>query len=294
MSGSVVVFGSANADKIHLVDRIPGPGETVRSRGVSTQPGGKGLNQAAAATRAGAPATLIAAVGEDRNAEMIRTAAATAGVDISLIRTVSAPTGAAMIAVDGAGENTIIVQDGANGMLTELLDDDIAAIRAATVVLAQLEVPLDVVVQVARLTREAGNTFVLNPSPVRELPAELLGLVDVLVVNEHEAQQLAVHSLALPCVITTLGADGAEVRVRGEESVRIPPRRTVVVDATGAGDTFTGVLAAELASGSEPALAATRATVGASLSVERMGAMPSIPTGAEIDAAMSASVPSHN
>jgi ribokinase len=285
MTGSVLVFGSANADMVYLVDHIPEPGETVHSRGVSVHPGGKGLNQAVAASLAGVPTALIAAIGEDQAAETIRVAAAAASVDITLVRRVSAPTGLAVIALDDSGENTIVVQNGANGLLTQLHAGDISAIRAATVVLAQLEVPIEVVLDVARTANAAGRIFVLNPSPMRELPAELLALVDVLVVNEHEARQVDAGSLGLPCVITTLGAAGAEVRISGTAPIRIPARVAAVLDATGAGDTFVGVLAAEIAAGRDLKDAAYRATVASSLAVERMGAVASIPTKEEVDIA---------
>ena len=283
MSGTVVVVGSANADIVHLVERIPRPGETVQSIGVSIHPGGKGLNQATAASRAGGRSVLIAAVGEDRNAEMLRRAASDAGVDVTRLRKVSAPTGVAVIAVDPAGENTIIVQSGANGLLAELATEDIAAIQSAAVVLCQLEVPIDLVEQVARLTSNGIQTLILNPSPVRELPSGLLSRVDILVVNEHEAQRLEVETLDLPCVIITRGSAGAEIRRSGKLAIAIPARPAKVVDSTGAGDTFAGVLATEIARGTDIEHAVTRAIVAASLSVEREGAVPSMPSQSEID-----------
>ena len=282
--GSVVVLGSANVDLVYRVQRIPGPGETVLATGASRAAGGKGQNQAVAASRSGAATTMIAAIGRDDEATFVLASLAEAGVDTTLVRPTSEPTGTALIAVDDAAENSIIVNAAANSRLLGLLDSELAALAVADVVVAQLEIPLETVLAGARAVRAAGGRFVLNAAPIQPLPVELLALVDVLIVNEHEAASLGTSANAVPVVIETRGSQGAELRVAGTAPVMIPTPRVTPVDTTGAGDTFVGALAAMLADGAELDAAARFAVVAASISVERPGAVPSIPTRAEVEA----------
>jgi ribokinase len=287
----VVVVGSANIDQVFRVERIPAPGETVLSTGFTTGLGGKGQNQAVAAARAGASTVFIAAVGDDAFGATIRVALAEDGVVTDRLRTVAVPTGTALIAVDDGGENTIIVEAGANAVLDGLDAADVAAIAAAGVLVMQLEIPLATVIAAAGMARAAGTTVVLNAAPIRDLPTELLALLDILVVNEHEAAVLAgsgeVAALA-PVVIVTLGAAGAVVHARGEADVRVAAPVVSAVDATGAGDTFCGALAAALAERQSLEAATRFAVVAASLSVQRHGAVDSIPVRAEIDSGIRA------
>ena len=285
---AVVVVGSANVDQVFRVTAIPAPGETVMSNGMSTARGGKGQNQVVAAARAGASAAFIAAVGDDAFGASTRAGLASDAVDTALLRTVDSPTGTALIAVDDSGENTIIVEAGANAALVGLTDADAVAIAEASVLVMQLEIPLETVTAAAVHARSAGTTVVLNAAPIRDLPVELLAAVDVLVVNEHEATHLArgrdIATLA-PVVIVTLGAAGARLHNAGRETVAAAPR-VLAVDATGAGDTFCGVLAALLAEGAPLEAAMRHAVAAASLSVQSAGAVPSIPWRAAIDAAL--------
>lgn len=284
---SVVVVGSANIDQVFRVAAIPAPGETVLSNGFSVALGGKGQNQAVAAARAGASVSFVCALGDDAFGGSIRAGLAADGIDVSGVREVAAPTGTALIAVDDSGENTIIVEAGANALL-ELRGPDEAALAAAEVLVMQLEVPLDTVSRAARIARAAGTRVLLNAAPIRDLPAALLADVDVLVVNEHEGAYLArdgdVSALA-PIVIVTLGAAGA-VAYRAGAEVRVPAPRVSAVDATGAGDTFCGALAARLAEGVALEESLRFAVAAASLSVQRAGAVPSIPMRSEIDGAV--------
>jgi ribokinase len=238
---SVVVVGSINLDVLTRCARFPDPGETVPGTTVEFGPGGKGANQARAAARAGAHVTFIGAVGDDGAGERVLPALTDAGVLARVTRTPGG-TGVAVVTVDDRGENSIVVVPGANAALT-LNDGDRAAIAAADVVLLQLEIPTPVVLDAARTARAAGTTVLLNPSPVRSLPAQLWALVDVVIVNRAEAAQLADRLGSVPLVITTLGADGA--RATGPAgTVEVPGLRVPVVDTTGAGDAFTGTLAA--------------------------------------------------
>ncbi len=313
---SVVVVGSANLDLVYRVERIPSPGETVLALGSDSAPGGKGNNQVIAAARAGAPSAFVVALGRDAAAERLIASLADAGVDLRA-RRVDAPTGTAIITVDDGAENAIVVDSGANGMLDRLDQAERDLVAAADVLLLQLETPLATVAEAAAVAHAAGTTVVLNAAPIRSLPSALLGDVDVLVVNEHEAAHLAAELSGEPlhdasgedlagvlsrlglAVIVTLGAQGAVVRVPDEPPAHVAGLRVQAVDTTGAGDTFCGALVAELdrrrgpaersgsTAGARPDLgtlvrAAEFATVAAALSVQRAGAVPSIPTLEEI------------
>ena len=286
MPAAVIIVGSANVDQVFRVTTIPAPGETVLSNGFAIALGGKGQNQAVAAARAGASTAFIAALGDDGFGRSIREGLSGDGIDTSGVRTVDAPTGTALIAVDETGENTIIVEAGANALL-ELSDEDAAAIAAANVLVLQLEIPLDTVIAAARAARASGTRVLLNAAPIRELPSELLDNVDILVVNEHEGAFLSrggdVGRLA-PTVIVTLGAAGAIAHETVGNGVAVHAPKVTAVDATGAGDTFCGALAARLAEGGTLDEGLRFAVAAASLSVQKHGAVPSIPTRAEIDA----------
>lgn len=292
----LLVVGSANADLVVGVERRPGAGETVLGGDLAVHPGGKGANQAVAAARLGARTALLARVGDDGHGRLLRDSLRSAGVDTAAVLTGGAPTGVALITVDPSGDNSIVVSPGANARLTE---DDVRAdvLGAARVVSAQLEIPLETVAAVVRALPE-GTRFVLNPSPPRPLPAEVLAACDPLVVNEHEARVLlgdgatgddpagwARRLLALGprSVVVTLGAKGA--LVCDASGVRAVPSVAVdAVDTTGAGDAFTAALAWRLGAGEAlPVAAAYAARVGAA-AVTRRGAQESYPTAAEVAA----------
>jgi len=288
---SVIVVGSANVDQVFRVERIPSPGETVLSTGFSTARGGKGQNQAVAAARAGAPTAFITALGDDAFGSDTRAGLIDDGVDVTGVRSLDAATGTALIAVDSVGENTIIVEAGANRLLVDLQSADAAAIAASSVLAMQLEIPLETVIAAARIARAGGTTVMLNAAPIRDLPAELLSSLDILVVNEHEASHLAGErdwrelTEQVPVVVVTLGSEGALLLRRGSDEVRVAAPSVHAVDATGAGDTFCGAFAAGLAEDMELEQALLFAVTAASLSVQSYGAVPSIPLRAQIDAA---------
>jgi ribokinase len=292
----VVVVGSANADLVLRVAELPGPGETLLATATSRLPGGKGANQAVAAARAGASTTLIAAIGDDADGRLVHDALVTAGVDIRPVRTSPVPTGLAVVLLDDRGQNSIVVAPGANATIERLLPYEREVIGEAAVLLCQLEVPLPVIVEAAHVARAAGRIVVLNAAPSRALPDALVDAVDVLVVNEHEAREIAGTAdldravdemlTRVPAVVVTLGESGARVAERTGPHRRLPAPAVHVVDTTGAGDTFCGVLAARLVGGESLATAAERAIAAASLSVQRPGAIPSIPDADEIAAAL--------
>ena len=289
----VAVVGSANLDLVYSVDRIPAPGETVLATGQSRHAGGKGLNQAVAAARAGARTVFVGALGDDDAAAGLRSTMAAAGIDAGLVRTVHEPTGTALITVQADGDNTIVVAAGANGTVDALDPAERQAVAAAAVLVAQLELPVTAVAGAAAVARESQTTVVLNAAPAQPLADDLLRLVDVLLVNEHEMLVLtgsddpreAAASLLdlVPAVVVTLGPRGASVLTRDEGFTSLPAPVVSVVDTTGAGDTFTGVLAAGLAAGGSLVDSATRAVLAASISTESHGAVPSIPTAADVD-----------
>jgi ribokinase len=296
---SLVVYGSANVDRVYRVPQIPGPGETVLASGHEQHLGGKGNNQATAAVRAGADVGFITALGDDEPGALISNGLAEAGIR-PLVRWMDERTGSALITVDQAGENSIVVDPGAYGRLGRLNQDELAAIADADLLLMQLEIPVPAVSDAAQHAQRRQTAVVLNAAPMTTLPADLLAAVDVLIVNETEAQQLANSDQPswqdlvrlVPAVITTLGSRGAQVATRDEGAETVAARHVPVTDTTGAGDTFCGALVAELdrrAGGrvsdlSDLAAATEFATVAAALSVQRSGAVPSIPTRAEIDA----------
>jgi ribokinase len=260
-------------------------------------PGGKGANQAVASARAGARTAIVASLGVDDAADLLRDALAGAGVDLSLVSSsAGTPTGTAIITVDDSGENSIVVAPGANGELS-LSELASRAVARAKIVLSQLEIPFATVQEAAATS----SYFILNAAPAAELSDELLAGVDLLVVNESEAELIAGADRSallkrVPAAVVTLGAAGAVVLTREGDEIPVPGVPVNVVDTTAAGDTFCGVLAATLAaaSASGPVAgsitasdltnAVRRATVAASLSVQAAGAIPSVPHGDAIDA----------
>ncbi len=263
--GTVFVIGSTNVDTVLTVDRHPDVGETITARGVSTMPGGKGANQAAAVALAGGTCVFVSHVGDDAGGERYREHLRMRGVDVASMTTVPGPTGQATIVVDAAGENSIIVVPGANDTLDVA---DVDALRGrlgrGDVVSVQLEVPVAVVAAALELARESGATGILNPSPFRADIGELVALADIVVVNEAEAAQLGLDD---DRVVRTLGADGA-----AWGTVRVAAPRVEAVDTAGAGDSFTGTFAALLAGGADRAEALTGAVEAASRAVMQAGA----------------------
>ncbi|HWU47004.1 MAG TPA: ribokinase [Humibacter sp.] len=297
---SVVVVGSANLDLVYRVARIPHGGETVLAQGRAQHPGGKGENQAIAAARAGAETVFVVALGADGAGDRI---AATLRADRvgGVFRRVDEPTGTALITVDEGGENAIVVDPGANATLTELEPAELDVVSGADIVLLQLEIPMSAVTQTARLAHASGARVVLNAAPTRRLPTELLADLDVLIVNEHEAAELAAQlgvgapsntasgaaQLAsallglVPAVVITLGSDGCVVAQRVENGTsveHISAPAVTAVDTTGAGDTFCGALAAALDAGESLSAAARFAAAAGALAVQREGAVPAIPS----------------
>jgi ribokinase len=282
MSG-VCVVGSANLDLVANVDRLPAPGATVLATDYAEHAGGKGLNQAVAAARLGAAVAFVGSIGDDAAGAILAAVMRDEGIDVSGLRILpGVPTGRALISVDARAENSIVVVPGANARTSASVA---GSLPAAGVVLAQMEVPLEAVVAAFRAARARGSTTVLNPAPARDLPDDLLALVDVIVPNEGEAAALGgadrLHALGVMAVVTTLGARGATVATR-VGAVAVAPFSVSPVDTTGAGDAFIGALCAELSRGVGVADAARTAAAAGALATTRRGAVPSLPTRAEV------------
>lgn len=281
MASRLCVVGSVNLDTVLTVAALPAPGETVLASAASTFCGGKGANQAVAAARAGAQVSLVGAVGDDNAGPRLRRHLEVHGVGTGGLRTVPGPSGSAVITVDPAGENTIVVAAGANAALT-LDDGHRDLIGNAQVVLVQLEIPIAAAVAAARLARARGATVIVNVSPPRGDLTELAGLIDVAVVNESESTQFGQE---VAHRVVTLGARGARYTgVNG--TVDVPAPVVDAFDTTGAGDVFAGVLATEWARGVEYAL--RRACVAGALATLVPGAGDCAPTAGAISSALAA------
>ena len=276
----VVVVGSANLDLVARTSRLPKPGETVMGSHFFEACGGKGVNQAIAAARAGAKTAFIGALGRDHAGEILLAALVNDGVDVSAVQRVSVHTGRALIGVSDIGENSIVVVPGANHEITVAdIEKNKTLISAAKVLLCQLEVPLAVVQRAFELAGSS-TTRILNPAPAQVLARELLSRVDVIIPNEHEVELLggALHLLTLgvKTVIVTQGDKGAVV-VDATGTRQVDPIKVTPIDSTGAGDAFCGMLAARLAIGETVTVALRSAVIAGALATQIEGAVPSLP-----------------
>jgi ribokinase len=277
----VCVVGSSNLDLVVTALRHPAPGETILGTEYHEYPGGKGLNQAVAARRAGGGCTFVTALGDDDAGVHLAAVVDAEGIDRAAVqRVVGTPTGRALITVDSTGENSIVVVPGANAALLP------AALPAARVVLAQLEIPIDVVADAFSRARAAGAVTILNPAPAAELVDGLLADCSIVIPNEHEYGRLGgaarLFDLGVEAVVTTLGADGVDVETPAERR-RVPAFAVTPVDTTGAGDAFCGSFAVAIAEGADPLSAAHFAAAAGALATTRAGAVPSLPRRAEIE-----------
>jgi ribokinase len=305
--GRVFVAGSINMDVVATAERHPRIGETVAGKEVLYFPGGKGANQAVAAAKLGAPTTLIGRLGTDAFGQQLKEFLAAQEIDLDFVKeTPDTHTGTAIITVANA-DNTIVVVPGANAKVDA---EDIAAIELTEddVAVSQFEIPAPAIIAFFERARAAGAITILNPAPAHECGAEMLDLVDILVLNESElgfltARELydkddparfieAARTLATAdrIVCITRGSRGVLTLIDGDP-VLIPGRKVNAVDTTGAGDCFVGALAAQLASGNTIPYALGYANTAASICVQRIGAAPSMPTAEEVERAISAGRP---
>lgn len=284
--------------------RIPRPGETILGGRFFTAAGGKGANQAVAAARAGGEVILLACVGDDTFGAQAVKGCRNEGIDVSRITTVTGEaSGIALICVDDRGENSIAVAPGANAHVSPALVERMDEVFAgASVVVLQLEIPLETVIAAARAAAQHGARVVLNPAPAQPLPEELFRHVSIITPNEHEAEQLtgiqvhadggldeaadALLAKGIAAVVITLGSHGAYIADAGSRTL-IPALKVEAKDTTGAGDVFNGALAVRLSEGETLPEAVRFANVAAAISVTRMGAQPSIPRRDAVDEVLS-------
>jgi ribokinase len=288
-------------DLVARASRLPHPGETLAGRTFAQVAGGKGGNQAVAAARLGAQVSMLGCVGADANGAQLRAGLEAEGIDCAAVETGREATGVALIIVDDASQNAIVIVAGSNGEVTpETIARHEAVLAAADVVICQLETPPDTVQAALATARRLGKTVILNPAPATgPLPAEWLPLIDYLIPNELEAATLTGLPVGSPeeaataaavlraagarNVLVTLGPRGVQAALEGAAPALYDAPKVKAVDTTAAGDTFIGGFAAQLAQGASVDAAIRFAQRAAALSVTRAGAQPSIPTRAEVE-----------
>jgi len=297
----VVVFGSINLDLVARVARLPRPGETLHGSSFATSPGGKGANQALAARRAGADVAMFGAVGRDAFALPALALLEAAGIDLAGVRATDAATGVALIHVDDAAQNAITVIPGANA-LARAADVPDAVLGPATTLMLQFETPHAESLALAQRARVRGTRVVLNPAPAAPLSPAWLDAIDVLIVNETEAGEIA-RPLGLPesprdfaatlsvrhrlVVVATLGRDGAFAAAAGI-GYRLPALDVEARDTVGAGDAFAGALVAALDRGDGVDVALALASAAGSIACTRPGAQAALPSRHETSLAAAA------
>jgi len=304
-----VVVGSLNMDFVVRVNRLPASGETVTGHDFQMTPGGKGANQAAAAGKLGAASVavrMIGRVGMDLFADRLRASLASAGVDVSAVHSSrSQPTGVALIAVDAAGQNQIVVAAGANAELAASEAEQMRRVfRGASIALFQLESPLATVAAALKIAKEEDLKTILDPAPAQPLPPDMLRDIDILTPNETEAhiflgltpKRIAIEEaraiaeqiaqVGPRMVVLKLGDRGCFFHGAGE-TYHVPGFAVDAIDSTAAGDTFNAALAIALAEGAAIPHALRFANAAAAISVTRAGAQTSAPSRAEVDAMLS-------
>ncbi|GAB2602582.1 ribokinase [Spirosoma areae] len=299
MSEQILVIGSSNTDMVVKADKLPAPGETVLGGTFLMNAGGKGANQAVAAARLGGQVTFVAKVGSDIFGQQAIDGFRQAGIDTTYVQTdADHPSGVALINVDANGENCITVAPGANANLQPSETKAALQLAAAnTLVLLQLEIPLQTVEQVVRQAAQQGLRVILNPAPAQSLPTDLFPHLFLITPNETEAELLTgirvmdlptaqqaatrLHDMGVSNVVITLGPKGAYL-LMGTQGQVIATPAVKAVDSTAAGDCFNGALAVALAEGQALPEAVAFACQAASISVTRMGAQASMPTRSEV------------
>ena len=303
---TILVFGSINMDLVIRTPRLPAPGETIIGHEFFTAGGGKGANQAVAAARLAAPTKMIGRVGGDSFGVTLLQQLAESNVDVdSVFVDESVASGVAIIAVDDAAQNNIIIASGANRQVDQTdLERLSHHMPQAKVLLLQLEIPLDMIVAAAKLARQHNVTVLLDPAPAQALPAELYPLIDIITPNEIEAGQLvdfpiktqedAQHAAqrllarGVKTAVIKMGAVGV-VYATAESTDFVPAFSVQAVDTVAAGDAFNGGLAAGLGEGLALPQAVRWGAAAGALSATKAGAQPSMPTRAEFEAFLASS-----
>jgi len=292
---TIVVVGSLNMDLVVRTPRHPEIGETIIGTEFQTFPGGKGANQAVAAARLGGAVRMVGRVGSDSFGESLLSTLVADGVDTRFIRRdPEASTGVALITVDEAGRNTIVVASGANAQLTPKdVSDAEELFRDAAVLVLQLESPIPAITQAIELARKYGARVILNPAPARKLEYNFLRGVDYLIPNQTELSLLTgldsiqesiayLHNVGIAHLIVTLGEDGSIVAENGQV-IQLKALPVKAIDTTAAGDAFVGAFAVALTEGLDTLSAAKWGNAAGAIAVTRPGAQPSLPNRKEFD-----------
>lgn len=293
----ILVVGSINMDLTTVASRYPKMGETIFGNSFSTQQGGKGANQAVAVAKLGGDVKFFGAVGDDLYGKRLTDNLSLCNVSFCGEKISGIPSGVAVITVVD-GDNCIIVTSGANNAITpEMLEKNEHLFKEADYVLMQLEIPVEAVIAAARLGKKHGCMVVVNPAPYMELPEELCNCIDLIVPNEHEAENMtgiypedeesckkaidAIKAMGIKNAVITLGSKGS-VYSEGDKLVFTPAKKVKAVDTTAAGDTFIGGMLTYLSMDKSMEEAVKFATAASAITVTRMGAADSVPTADEV------------
>ncbi|MCM3636889.1 ribokinase [Sporosarcina luteola] len=281
---NITIVGSINMDIVTITDQLPKMGETILGQQFQMNPGGKGANQAVASARLGAAVQMIGCVGEDLFGNEMIAHLNSEGVDVSNVEQVAPQTGTASITVSNKDNNIIVVPGANNHVTASFVEAKRDVIAASDILILQLEIPLEGVQKAVEIAKENGVIVILNPAPIRELPADLLNKVDYLTPNEHEIKHLTTeenHAELIEKVILTKGSEGVSYFQKGKE-MNIPAYTIDVVDTTGAGDSFNAGFAVALGQGLSVEAACLYGNAVAALSTTRLGAQTGMPTAPEV------------
>lgn len=280
----ITIVGSINMDIVTITDQLPKMGETILGQQFQMNPGGKGANQAVASARLGAAVQMIGCVGEDLFGNEMIAHLNSEGVDVSNVAQVATQTGTATITVSNKDNNIIVVPGANNHVTASFVEAKREAIAASDILILQLEIPLEGVQKAVEIAKENGVIVIMNPAPIRELPADLLNKVDYLTPNEHEIKHLTneeKHAELIEKVILTKGSEGVSYFQKGKE-INIPAYTIDVVDTTGAGDSFNAGFAVALGQGLSVEASCQYGNAVAALSTTKLGAQTGMPTDAEV------------